>query len=64
MLLWCKKVYLWQILYFYVFIGYIMFCTFHEIQAFVLLILTSANLVSVSLGKILLGRLISTLAFA
>ena len=58
MLLWCKKVYLWQTLYFYFFIGYIMFYTFHEIQTFDLLILTAANLVSVSLGKTLLGRLI------
>ena len=58
MLLWCKKIYLWQTLYFYVFIGYIIFCTFHEIQTFVLQILTAANLVPASLGKILLGRLI------
>ena len=57
MLLWCKKVYFWQTLYFYVFIGYIMFCTFHEIQTFVLLILTAANLVPVSLRESLLGRL-------
>ena len=35
-----------------------MFWTFYEIQTFVLLILTAANLVPVSLGKILLGRLI------
>ena len=58
MLLSCKKVYLSQTLYFYVFIGYIMFCTFHEIQTFVLLIPIAANLVPVSLGKILLKRLI------
>ena len=53
-----KKVSIWQILYLYVFIVYIMFCTFHEIQTFVLLVLTVANLVLVSMGKILLGRLI------
>ena len=58
MLLWCKKVYLRQTLYFHIFIGYIMFCTFYEIQTFVLLILTAANLVSVSLEKILLESLI------
>ena len=58
MMLWCKKVYLWQTLYFYVFIGFIMFCIFHEIQTFVLLTLTAANLVPLSFGKILLGRLI------
>ena len=52
MMLWSRKVYLWQTLYFYVFIGYIMLCTFHEIQIFVLLILTAANLVPLSLGKI------------
>ena len=40
MLLWCKKVYLRQTLYFYFFIGYIVFYTFHEIQTFDLLILT------------------------
>ena len=43
MLLSCKKVYLSQILSFYVFIGYIMFCTFHDIQTFALLILTATN---------------------
>ena len=64
MLLWCKRIYLWQNLYFYVFIDYIMFCTFHEIQTFVLLILTAANLVPVSLRQILLGRLIETLEVA
>ena len=59
MLLWCKKIFLRQTLYFYVFIGYWLFYyTFHEIQTFVLPILTAANLVPVSLGKILLGRLI------
>ena len=58
MLLWCKKAYLWQTLYLYVFIGYIMFYSFHEIQTFVLLILTAAILVPVSLGEILLERLI------
>ena len=42
MLLSCKKVYLSQILS-YVFIGYIMFCTFHDIQTFALLILTATN---------------------
>ena len=52
MMLWSRKVYLWQTLYFYVFIGYIMLCTFREIQIFVLLILTAANLVPLSLGKI------------
>ena len=46
------------------FIGYFMFCTFHEIQTFILLILTPANLVPVFLGKILLGRLILTLGVA
>ena len=40
------------------FIGHIMHCTFHEIQNFVLQILTAANLVPVSLGKVLLGSLI------
>ena len=58
MLLWYKKGYLWQTLSFYVFIGYILFCTFHEIETFALLILTAANLVPVSLGKIMLGRMI------
>ena len=36
----------------------ILFCIFHEIQTFILLILTAASLVPVSIGKILLGRLI------
>ena len=53
-----EKAYLWQTLYLYVFFAYIMFYTFHEIQTFVLLILTAAILVPVSLGEILLERLI------